>query len=177
MVELLSETLTQQLNDATLTYAEIGATASADLPLGYRHLTRSRNLTGIDFDTAAEQLFTWQMHERAGLKVAASHLTVEPDALVLMRLGVGRASLCIPCRVVYVIDELNRVGFAYGTFPGHPETGEERFTIERDQTGAVSIHIRAFSRPATLLARASGPIGRAMQSVITDRYLNALDAY
>ena len=176
MVDLLSESLTQQLKDATLTYAEIGATADAELPSGYRHLTRSRNLAGIDFDTAAAQLLTWQMHERSGLKVAASHASAELDAVVLMRLGVGRVSLRVPCRVVYVINEPNRIGFAYGTLPGHPESGEERFTIERDQARAVSMHIRAFSKPATLLARASGPIGRAMQSVMTDRYLNALDA-
>lgn len=176
MVALLSEALIQQLDDAALTYAEIGATAEADLPIGFRHLARSRNLAGIDFDAAAEQLLTWQMHERSGLKVAASHASAEPNAVVLMRLGIGRASLRVPCRVVYVINELNSVGFAYGTLPGHPETGEERFTIERDQAGGVSMSIRAFSKPTTVLARASGPIDRAMQSVMTDRYLNALDA-
>ena len=32
-----------------------------------------------------------------------------------------------PCRVVYVIDEPDIRGFAYGTLPGHPESGEERF--------------------------------------------------
>ena len=73
-----------------------------------------------------------------------------------------------------MINEPNRVGFAYGTLPGHPETGEERFTIERNQAGGVSMRIRAFSKPATLLARASGPVGRAAQSIITDRYLEAL---
>ncbi len=174
MVDLLSESLTQQLKDATLTYAEIGATADTYLPSGYHHLARSRSLTGIDFDTAAAQLLTWQMHERSGLKVAASHASAEPDAVVLMRLGVGRVSLRVPCRVVYVIHEPNRVGFAYGTLPGHPESGEERFTIERNQAGGVSMRIRAFSKPATLLARASGPVGRAAQSIITDRYLEAL---
>lgn len=177
MVTLLPEALRQQLAEAALTYAEIGATADEVMPAGYLHLDRSQKLLDADFNAAAEQLLTWQMHERSGLKVAASHVTVEPDTLVLMHLGVGRASLRIPCQVVYVINELNRVGFAYGTLPGHPETGEERFTIERDSVGVISARIRAFSNPATALARASGPIGRAMQSFMTDRYLNALDAH
>ena len=78
MVDLLSESLTHQLKDATLTYAEIGATADVDLPIGYRQLNRSRNLTGIDFDTAAEQLLTWQLHERSGL---AEYRYVSPAGL------------------------------------------------------------------------------------------------
>ena len=36
----------------------------------------------------------------------------------------------VPARVVYVIDEPLRKGFAYGTLPGHPETGEEAFIVE-----------------------------------------------
>lgn len=177
MVVLLPEAQRQQLAEATLTYAEIGATADAVMPAEYLHLDRSRELRDVDFDTAAKQILAWQMHERSGLKVAASHLTVEPDAVVLMRLGLGKASLRIPCRVVYIINEPDRVGFAYGTLPGHPETGEERFTVERDSVGVISARIRAFSNPATVLARASGPIGRAMQSFMTGRYLNALDAH
>lgn len=173
MVALLPEASKQQLADATLTYAEVGATANEEMPAGYLLLDRSQKLLGVDFDAAAEQLLAWRVHERSGLKVAASRLTVEPDAVVLMRLGLGRVSLRIPCRVVYVISETDRVGFAYGTLPGHPESGEERFTIERDQADGVSMRIRAFSKPATLLARASGPIGRAMQSIMTERYLTA----
>lgn len=173
MVALLPEASKQQLADATLTYPEVGATANEHMPAQYLHLDRSHKLLGINFDAAAEQLLAWRVHEQSGLKVAASHLTVEPDAVVLMRLGRGRASLRIPCRVVYVISEIDSVGFAYGTLPGHPESGEERFTIERDLAGGVSMRIRAFSKPATLLAQASGPIGRAMQSIMTERYLTA----
>ena len=40
------------------------------------------------------------------------------------------------CRIVYVVDEsgpISKFGFAYGTLPGHVESGEERFLIEWDR--------------------------------------------
>lgn len=91
-----------------------------------------------------------------------------------MRFGVGPVSLRIPCRVAYVVEEPDRVGFAYGTLPGHPECGEEFFAVERRGGGATMV-VRAFSKPATLLARVGGPVTRRVQSVMTDRYLRALD--
>ncbi|MFC6343752.1 DUF1990 domain-containing protein, partial [Nocardioides hankookensis] len=93
----------------------------------------------------------------------------EPGATVAMRLG----PLRVPCRVVYVVREPDRVGFAYGTLPGHPESGEERFEVARAADGTVTFEVTAFSRPATMLARLGGPIGRAVQDRITERYLNA----
>ncbi len=61
-------------------------------------------------------------------------------------------------RIVYVVDESDaaksQFGFAYGTLPGHVETGEERFLIEWDRaTDNVSFEILAFSRPKHLLVR------------------------
>jgi uncharacterized protein (UPF0548 family) len=79
-----------------------------------------------------------------------------------------------PCRVVYLINEPGKRGFAYGTLPGHPERGEEAFLIEQHHDGTVSFIITAFSRPATPLARAVGPAGRVIQRHLTARYLRAL---
>jgi uncharacterized protein (UPF0548 family) len=70
-----------------------------------------------------------------------------------------------PCRVVYVIDEPDIRGFAYGTPPGHPESGEERFAV------AGFEHLRgvrggdAFSRPGP----AERPVGRSCQWPSTSR--------
>jgi uncharacterized protein (UPF0548 family) len=80
-----------------------------------------------------------------------------------------------PCRVVYTVDEPNRRGFAYGTLPGHPESGEEAFMVELDPDGdEVSLTVKAFSRPASRLARVSGPLSHKIQHLITDRYFRAL---
>lgn len=79
-----------------------------------------------------------------------------------------------PCRVVYVVDEPRGTGFAYGTLSGHPESGEEAFIITRAEEGTVTFTITAFSRAATVLAKAAGPVGRALQRQMTGRYLRAL---
>ena len=162
------------LRAAAFTYPDVGATAGP-LPPHYRHFTRSRPLVGRDLPEAAEQLLAWRAHERAGLRVAASSPVATPGAVVLMRLGIGPAALRIPCRVVYVVHEPDRAGFAYGTLPGHPERGEELFLLERDERGLLTFTVTAFSQPATLLTRLGGPISRWAQDHMTDRYLRALD--
>ncbi|MGN6324645.1 DUF1990 family protein [Pseudolysinimonas sp.] len=80
----------------------------------------------------------------------------------------------IPARVVYVVDEPGRRGFAYGTLPGHPERGEEAFIVERLADDSVWLVIRAFSRPAGLLVWLGAPVARLLQAIYTARYERAL---
>jgi uncharacterized protein (UPF0548 family) len=94
--------------------------------------------------------------------------------VVLLGAGAGPIRVHAPCRVVYVTDEPARRGFAYGTLPGHPETGEEAFLVSRTDDGTVTFTITGFSRPATPLARMTAPLGRAIQDRITTRYLRTL---
>jgi uncharacterized protein (UPF0548 family) len=77
--------------------------------------------------------------------------------------------------VLHVIDECDRAGFAYGTLPGHPESGEELFLLERDAERQLRFTISAYSRPASRLARAGGPVTRWVQDMVMERYLDALD--
>ena len=79
-----------------------------------------------------------------------------------------------PCRVIYVIDEPKRKGFAYGTLPGHPESGEEAFVVEQTDDGSVWLTIRAFSRPSGWQWWAVYPALRIAQAVFTRRYFRAL---
>ena len=146
-----------------------------DTPAGYAGLVRSTTLARRDLDGAAQDLLGWRVHERAGLRVEASDVPLVSGTVVVLRWGPGPLSLSIPCRVVRVVDEPDRRGFAYGTLPGHPEAGEEEFLLERDQDGRVVFTVRAFSRPASRAARWSGPVGRATQQLMTRRYLRALD--
>jgi uncharacterized protein (UPF0548 family) len=80
----------------------------------------------------------------------------------------------IPARVVYVIDEPDRKGFAYGTLPGHPERGEEAFVVERRSDDSVWLVIRAFSRPSNAFFWAAYPALRILQAIFTARYERAL---
>jgi uncharacterized protein (UPF0548 family) len=162
---------------ADLTYFEVGATAGT-LPAGYHHLRVSRVIgSGSDaFIAAASALLSWQVHLHAGLRVTASAPTASSGVVVLLGLGAGPLRIGAACRVVYTITESRRQGFAYGTLPGHPESGEEAFVVERRSDDSVAFTITVFALPATTAARAAGPVGRLIQRHITSRYLGALEA-
>jgi uncharacterized protein (UPF0548 family) len=162
------------LEELPLTYSEVGATAAGDLPVGYSHLAVSAQIgTGQErFEQAANAVMHWGMQRGAGLRVQASSETAEVSAVVLVRM---MGFLQAPCRVVYVIDEPDVRGFAYGTLPGHPECGEERFSVRRDpNTSAVFAEVTAFSRPASWWSKAGGPFVSVAQRIIAKRYLRAV---
>ncbi|MCU1535117.1 MAG: hypothetical protein JWR53_1598 [Glaciihabitans sp.] len=79
-----------------------------------------------------------------------------------------------PVRVVYVVDEPSRKGFGYGTLPGHPESGEESWIVERSDDGSVWLNVRAFSRPANSGWWMLYPALRILQSMYTRRYTQVL---
>ena len=166
-VQLLPAARVAQLKAAPFTYAEVGATAG-ELPAGYRTISR-RVRVSTGFDEAADQLLAWRVQEASGFRVLASSARVEPESVVVLRLG----PIKVPCRVVYVVDEPTRQGFGYGTLPGHPEAGEEAFVLDRNDDGSVSFTVTAFSRHANLLTKLGGPFGRLAQNLVTERYLRA----
>lgn len=173
-VTWLSEGEADTLRAQPLSYDRPAAGVnSADTDL--RLLKRSRILDRTDFDGAARDLLSWRVHASAGLRVAASDIPLTLNAVVRMQFGVGPVSLAIPCRVVEVIQEPRHRGFSYGTLPGHPEVGEERFLVERLNDGRIRFTITALSLPATRAAKLAGPLGRVMQRGMTMRYLKALD--
>lgn len=164
------DTLAQQ----QLTYQEVGATAADQLPPGYAHLSVSAQIgTGRErFEQAADSVMHWGMQHGAGLRVKASSDKVAVSTVVVVRMmGVLQA----PCRVVYVIDEPDVRGFGYGTLPGHPATGEERFAVRFDpSTSAVYAEVSSFSQPATWWSRLGGPFVVVAQRVIAKRYLRGI---
>lgn len=177
-VRRLSPADVERLRRESFTYDEVGASAApypSGFPPGYR-LTQHTEVIGrgrAAFEAASERLLGWRMHLDSGLRVAASTPTVEAGSLVVCRLGVGPVSLRIPCRVVYLIDEPDRRGFGYGTLPGHPETGEERFEVEI-LDDEVSFTVSTFSNTATRLSRLGGPVSWWVQERALRRYAAAL---
>ncbi len=165
-----------ELEAAPFTYAPVGGTRG-ELPPGYGHLRRSRVIgAGLaDFERAGAATLGWQVHVRSGLHVAASAPVAALGVVVECRLGFGRLAMRIPCRVVYTLDEPRRLGFAYGTLPGHPETGEESFVVALRDDGRVELQVTAFANPAWRLARAVAPVSRLGQELAVRRYLRALD--
>jgi uncharacterized protein (UPF0548 family) len=66
-------------------------------------------------------------------------------------------------RIVSVVDEPERFGFAYRTLPDHAVDGDERFLVERRADGTVAYDILARSRPRHVLAWLGYPFARLIQ--------------
>jgi uncharacterized protein (UPF0548 family) len=122
---------------------------------------------------------TWKLHRRAGLQIPAQTERASVGLEVTPTLGFGPIKVAAPCRVVAVVQDEYRIGFAYGTLPGHPESGEEAFVVECDPSGTdseIRLRVVAFSRHARWWSKLGGPVSRRMQDVMTDRYLRALSS-
>lgn len=152
-------------------YDDVGRTQTGDVPAGYHQLTVRRRLgTGrAVFDRAVDALLHWQVQRVFGMDLSASSERVAVGAESLGRIGFGPLALQVPCRVVWVSEEPDRSGYAYGTLAGHPEAGEEAFVLTLEGE-AVMFTISAFARPATWYAALGGPVTRLAQRGIANRY-------
>ncbi|WP_436773333.1 DUF1990 family protein [Yinghuangia sp. YIM S09857] len=160
---------------AVLTYSEVGGTLAEVMPVGYHHVER-RVRVGRgerDFAVLADAILRWEVQRGAGLTVRAGAERAAVGVDITCGARVGPVRIPVPCRVVAVLDEPARKGFAYGTLPGHPERGEEAFWAELHADGEVWFVVRAFSRPGTWWSKLGAPFARFMQKQVTDRYLRA----
>lgn len=125
------------------------------------------------WERAASDVLRWKVKTASGFSVD----TAEPVAPG-QRVGVTARMFGIkvhePVEVVAVVQQPDRVGFAYKTLPGHPVNGEEAFIVHRagDQ---VLLTIRSLTRAAAQQPwRALFPILLLAQLVVRRRYLRAL---
>ncbi len=69
-----------------------------------------------------------------------------------------------------------RAGFSYRTLRGHPETGEETFSVEKEMaTGRVRVALRSWSRPGIFLAKLGYPLTRRIQKRASAAALDHLE--
>jgi len=126
--------------------------SSIQLGAGVEAWTRARNAVR-----------SWRMFDLGWVELHDPSTPIEVGATVAVLVGsMGLWSLNA-ARIVYVIDEPERFGFAYGTLPDHAESGEELFLVTRDGAGAVSYEITADSRPNQLAAKLAYPWVRTLQ--------------
>jgi uncharacterized protein (UPF0548 family) len=125
------------------------------------------------FERAGEALRTWRMHRGAGLRVAADGpIAVGTNVAFSAPLPIGFVDGT--CRIVLVVDEPNRYGFAYGTLSVHPERGEEAFVVSRHEDGNVHLDIDGASRPTHPLAQLVPQLADYLQDRGVRRYLAAM---
>jgi uncharacterized protein (UPF0548 family) len=173
---LLRATDPADLLDAPLTYDAIGRSRSGAVPDGFRGAHRSAVVgTGrADFERAAAAVLDWRAQRGAGLRVRATGPSSAPGTVVVLTAGLPRLGYDIPCRVVWGRTDGDERGFAYGTLPGHPESGEECFLVRLAPGGEVVFEIRVFFRLASPGARLAGPLALVLQRLATDRYVTAI---
>lgn len=164
--------------DAPLTYAplSVGAARSGGAPDGYRYSSRTAVVGSgrADFERAVAAVFDWRAQRGAGLRVRATGPASAPGTVVVLTAGLPRLGYDIPCRVVWAQAAGDERGFAYGTLPGHPESGEECFLVRLEPGGDVVYEIRVFFRLASVAARLAGPVSLLLQRLATDRYVAAV---
>jgi uncharacterized protein (UPF0548 family) len=151
-----------------LTYDSVGMTKEPPATDRY-HLDRVSTEVA-SFDRAVAALRDWRAHRAASARVAPADapIVVGQDVVVAMPLPLMTA--IAPCRIVWVVDEPDAFGFAYGTLRGHPEEGEESFVV-RGGPGGARFEVTALSRPATLSSRLGAPVARRVQVRVTKLYL------
>jgi uncharacterized protein (UPF0548 family) len=166
--------LLERARTDSLTYAPVGVSLGDVAPSGLKRRHWTTFLSGSNaFSRAVEALRAWEMHRGAGLYIAADGpITVGTNVAFRASLPIG--SVDGTCRIVVVVDEPNRYGFAYGTLSVHPERGEESFIVRRDDDGNVRLDIVGVSRPALPLARLAGPLAQHIQDRAVRRYLAAM---
>ena len=173
------DALLRDQRDQPFSYPDTGATAGV-FPAGYRHVRHTVELGhGREvFERAAEGLRRWQPHVRAGVSVRPPDAMVDDGLAVTLTVPVAMLYVTVACRVVYVVEEPTRSGFAYGTLPHHVIEGEEAFVVERDGgDDAVHLGISAFLRPRGPLMRAVGPVVGMLDHRIVRRYLRGLQQH
>lgn len=157
------------------TYAPTGRLLAGDGP--DPELTAERPLgSGAGTFEAAVACFRSLAPQRSVATVWPADATAELGATVLVALPFGPVTVVAVNRVVAVVDEPDRWGFAYGTLPGHAEIGEEAFVVERDAGGAVVARIAATARVALPGAPLVQPLLRPLQRRFAERYLDAVES-
>jgi uncharacterized protein (UPF0548 family) len=160
---------------APFTYAEVGATRDPDGHPTDAVTIAERASLGDEsvFERAADFVLGFGMQRSAGFEVVSPEATAREGLDVTLRARFGPLRIVAPTRVVYVIDEPDRRGFAYGTLPGHPESGEEAFIVER-RDGCTFVEVRAFSRHGRWFTKLGAPVARHVQRRTTRQYVESV---
>lgn len=122
---------------------------------------------------AASDILCWKVKTASGFKVSSS-ATVRAGDRTEIYAGVLGIRVVEPVEVLEVIKTPDRVGFSYGTLPGHPVTGEEAFIVER-LGDEIRLTIRSLTSPSPQQPwRALFPLLLVVQKLVRHRYLRSL---
>jgi uncharacterized protein (UPF0548 family) len=163
----IKEFLAEQ-KDLPFSYKEVGASKSVvpqNYPINHH---RIRVGSGVaDYARAKNALQSWTMYKLDWTRIYPPDAPIAIGETVVVIVNHHFCWSMNSCRIVYVLEEneaTERFGFAFGTLPGHSETGEERFTVEwnRDDD-SVWYELLAFALPHHILAKIAAPFVHFVQ--------------
>ncbi len=149
-----------------ITYENRGASAKAEKVPGFDNDFQRVNIGqgAAAFEQACDALRHWRMFPPAWTIILPPDTPIQAGETVAMYAKAFGIWWRNSCRIIYIVNEPGRFGFAYGTLPGHIECGEELFQVEQDENGQVWYTLRAFSKPKRWYAKIAYPLMRMFQA-------------
>ena len=153
------------------------------------------------FDLASRALMTWGVLRGSGVRVEeVAAETAATESVVVQRGGRDTGALYLedgtpwvtpgmtatlvlpgrrddvraPVKVVWVVDEPGRIGFAYGSRPGHPAQLEQLLLLEHAADDTVWLTARSVARPSGDVPRLVAATYRRRQREVQRRFMTAL---
>jgi uncharacterized protein (UPF0548 family) len=125
------------------------------------------------WERAVRDVLRWRVKTASGFAVDRAGPVSRGDHVTVTARLFG-VTIVEPVEVVAVVEESDRVGFAYRTMPGHPVRGEEAFIVHR-RGDEVRLTVRSLTRAAPQQPwRILYPLLRVAQRIARGRYLRAL---
>lgn len=168
------DTALDEARRAELTSSHEGATLHR--PEGSRSWSIALPPRPDPFDAAADALRSFVPHrDGAAAIVHPPRPDLDVGSTFVVAIPFGLFYVVSPLRIVAVVDEADRFGFAYGTVTGHPLRGEEGFLVQRRADRRVTFDVVSLS-VASGTFRLGAPLVGVAQATIARRYLRAVAA-
>lgn len=168
------EQLVEASTDARITYSPVGGTLTQPVA-GSRPVTRTASAGSgpATFAAARDAITSWAGHRAMNMILEPATPPLVEGATMAFAMPMRPLPIWVTgaCRVMQVVDEPRRFGFAYGTLPHHPESGEEAFLVHHLDDDVVEFEVTAFSEPQDPVMALAGPVGRGAQRLAMGRYL------
>lgn len=165
------------LENLRLTYDQVGGCDPAATrwqpPPGFR-AHEEQVPVAATWEEAVAAVLGWGIKRRSGFAVqpATTHLRAGDRFHLVAHIGPVRVRE--PVQVVAVVEQPDRVGFAYGTLEGHPVSGEEAFIVSRREGGTVWLTLRSLTRSGRGPWRLAFPLLLVAQRFYRARYRRSL---
>ena len=166
--------LLERARRAKPTYGPVGATLDAGAHDGELFVERQVG-AGVRAFGAAVECFRSLAPQRAVATIWPPEASAEEGSTVLIALALGPVTVMAINRIVAVVDEPRRWGFAYGTLPGHAEVGEEAFVVEHRSDDTVVARVASVAHVAVPGARLLQPVLLPIQRIFANRYLDTVE--